>query len=255
MTARAPEFHPETSVVTRTGRDVRRCRVTFPVSVALHASGAVALAIVPLLAPDVLPDAVVARAFFVEPITAPPPPPPPPPPAARPSATPRADAPRPSPADSRFVAPVEVPAEIRAEDALDLGAPGGVPGGVEGGVPGGVIGGIVGGLPDASPPPPERAPIRVGGHVKEPTRVRHVDPAYPEVAIKARVQGIVIIEAVIDTLGRVRGARILRGVPILDEAALTAVRDWVYTPTLLDGVPTPIVMTVTVTFRLRNAPA
>jgi protein TonB len=92
----------------------------------------------------------------------------------------------------------------------------------------------------------------VGGEIREPVKVRHVDPAYPKVAMKALVEGIVIIEAVIDARGRVSETRILRSVPILDEAALEAVRQWEYTPTLLDGVPTAVVMTITVTFRLKR---
>jgi protein TonB len=71
----------------------------------------------------------------------------------------------------------------------------------------------------------------------------------------ARVEGIVIIEAVIDDRGGVAETRILRGVPVLDDAALEAVRQWTYTPTLLNGVPTPVVMTITVTFRLQQMAA
>jgi protein TonB len=65
------------------------------------------------------------------------------------------------------------------------------------------------------------------------------------------VEGVVIIEAVIGTDGRVQQARVLRSKPLLDEAALTAVRQWVFTPTLLNGVPVPLIMTVTVNFTLR----
>jgi periplasmic protein TonB len=61
---------------------------------------------------------------------------------------------------------------------------------------------------------------------------------------------VVILECVVDTLGHVQEARVLRGIPLLDEAALAAVRQWVYSTTLVDGVPVPVVMTVTVTFRL-----
>ena len=70
-------------------------------------------------------------------------------------------------------------------------------------------------------------------------------------AIAARVEGTVIIEAVIDTDGRVQSARVLRSIPLLDTAALTAVGQWAYSPSLLNGVPVPVIMTVTVTFRLR----
>jgi protein TonB len=96
-------------------------------------------------------------------------------------------------------------------------------------------------------------PVRVGGDVREPRKILDVTPVYPQLATRARVEGIVIIEATIDTRGRVVNASVLRGVPVLEEAALEAVRKWVYTPTLLDGVPTPVIMTVTVRFRLSNA--
>jgi protein TonB len=102
------------------------------------------------------------------------------------------------------------------------------------------------------PPPPQRsdAPIRPGGSVKPPDRIAYAKPDYPQIAISARVSGSVIIEAIIGTDGVVRDARVLRSIPLLDEAALRAVRQWRYTPTLLNGVPVAVIMTVTVTFTL-----
>jgi protein TonB len=230
----------------------KRRGVAVPVSASLHASAAVALALVPLFLAGALPQpAGDIRAFFAEPLAAPLPPPPPPPPAARAAVAPR-PAPKAPTVASGFVAPIEVPEEIRPEQGLDLGVEGGVPGGVEGGVPGGVVGGVVGGLPDA-PPPPAATPVRVGGDVREPRKVLDAAPVYPDLAVKAHLEGIVIIEATIDAHGRVVDARLLRSVPMLDEAALEAVRKWVYTPTLLSGVPTPVVMTVTVNFQLKAA--
>jgi protein TonB len=230
----------------------RRRGVAVPVSVGLHTGAAVALAFVPLLLASTVPEpASDMRAFFAEPLSAMPAPPPPPPPAAARSAVTAREAPR-TTTPAGFVAPIEVPEEVRPEKGLDLGGvEGGVPGGVEGGVPGGVVGGIVGGLPDA-PPPPAAKPVRVGGDVREPRKVMDVAPVYPDLALRAHVQGIVIIEATIDVHGRVVDAKVLRSVPMLDEAALEAVRRWVYTPTLLSGVPTPVVMTVTVNFSLRH---
>ncbi len=241
-----------------TGSDpaVRRRRgIAVPVSLALHAAAAVAIVVVPLLLSDSLPEPGGGiRAFFAEPIAAPPPPPPPPPAARAAAVAPVAPKAREA-APAGFVAPIEVPTEIRPEESLDLGGiEGGMPGGVEGGVPGGVVGGVVGGLPDAPPPPPAKA-VRVGGDIREPRKVVDVDPVYPDLALKAGVQGIVIIEATLDARGRVVNATVLRGVPMLDEAALEAVRRWVYTPTLLGGVPTPVIMTVTVRFRLKKAPS
>jgi len=128
----------------------------------------------------------------------------------------------------------------------------GVAGGVEGGVPGGVVGGVVGGLPSAPPPPPPpQQPIRVGGAIKQPNKIKNVNPVYPPIAQSARVSGVVIIEATIGPDGRVRDAKVLRSIPLLDQAALDAVKQWVFTPTLLNGVPVPVIMTVTVNFTLQ----
>ena len=100
------------------------------------------------------------------------------------------------------------------------------------------------------PPPPLRA-VRVGGTIKEPAKLRNVSPVYPDLAKQARVQGVVILEATISPRGKVTEVRVLRGVPLLDEAAIAAVKQWEYTPTLLNGVPVPVIMTVTVWFRLQ----
>jgi periplasmic protein TonB len=223
----------------------KRNAVMLPVSITLHAAGALALIVIPVLMADANPEVSSGvRAFLVEPLSVAPPPPPP---AARPAVAPHV-VPKPQPVQQAFVAPVEVPTQITPEQSLDLGAENGAPGGVEGGVPGGVVGGIVGGLPEA--PPPAAAPVRVGGSVREPKRIVAVQPAYPELAQKARLQGMVIIEATINERGRVVNATLLSGLPMLNEAALEAVKKWVYSPTLVNGVPTPIIMTVTVHFKL-----
>jgi protein TonB len=147
-------------------------------------------------------------------------------------------------------APVEAPKNIVPE-APSAAIGEGVPGGVEGGVPGGTIGGVVGGLPEAPPPPPPAAPVRVGGNIKTPTKTKHVPPVYPPIAQSARVSGVVIIEATIGADGRVKDAKVLRSIPLLDQSALDAVKQWVFTPTLLNGVPVPVIMTVTVNFTLQ----
>jgi protein TonB len=221
---------------------------TIPVSLLLHVVVLAAIVVVPLLASDQIPEpASAVKAFFVEPLAAPPPPPPPPPPAARAAVVPKVQ-PKPVVQQNAFVAPVEVPQDIKPEESLDLGVEGGV-GGVEGGVPGGVVGGVVGGLPDAPPPPPQQA-VRVGGQIKEPKKLKSVNPEYPAIAKQARVQGVVILECTISPQGKVTEVKVLRGIPLLDEAAITAVKQWVYTPTLLNGVPVPVIMTVTVNFKL-----
>ncbi len=106
------------------------------------------------------------------------------------------------------------------------------------------------GIVPPPPPPNPAAPIRPGGKVKPPDRVSYAKPDYPALAISARVSGSVIIEAILGADGVVRDARVLRSIPLLDDAALRAVRQWRYTPTLLNGVPVAVIMTVTVTFTL-----
>jgi protein TonB len=102
-----------------------------------------------------------------------------------------------------------------------------------------------------APPPPRKDPIRPGGDVKPPTRVTYVDPIYPRIAVAAKVEGYVILEATIDETGVVRDAKVLRSVPLLDQSAIDAVMKWRYTPTRLNGQPVPILLTVTVVFTLR----
>jgi protein TonB len=221
---------------------------TLPVSIALHLIVLLVVIVVPLLTSEELPEPTSAvRAFFVEPAAPPPPPPPPPPPAPKAVVQPKVQ-PKPVIQEApKFTAPVQVPEQIKPEEGINLGVQGGVSGGVEGGVPGGVVGGVVGGLPDA--PPPTQA-VRVGGQIKEPKKLKNVPPAYPDIAKQARVQGVVILECTISPQGKVTDVKVLRGIPLLDQAAVDAVKQWVYTPTLLNGVPVPVIMTVTVNFKL-----
>jgi TonB family protein len=106
---------------------------------------------------------------------------------------------------------------------------------------------VVGGGVEAPP-----GTLRVGGNIKTPTKILDVRPVYPALAQSARVSGMVIAEILVGTDGAVQDARILRSIPLLDQAALDAVRQWQFTPTLLNGVPTPVIMTVTVNFTLQE---
>ena len=103
----------------------------------------------------------------------------------------------------------------------------------------------------ATPPPPVTKPLPIGGNIKEPSKIHHVRPVYPAIAQNAKISGIVIIEATIGRDGTVIETKVLRSVPLLDQAALDAVKQWRFTPTLLNGVPVPVVMTVTVNFTLQ----
>jgi protein TonB len=93
-------------------------------------------------------------------------------------------------------------------------------------------------------------PIRVGGEIKPPTQTKRVTPPYPTEAQAAGVQGIVIMEATIGADGKVTDVRVLRSIPLLDQAAMDAVRQFEYTPTVINGVAVPVLMTVTVNFAL-----
>ena len=95
---------------------------------------------------------------------------------------------------------------------------------------------------------------RVGGAMQPPKKLKDVPPDYPPLAQEARVQGVVIMEVRIDEHGMVGDVRTLRSIPLLDQAAIDAVKQWQYTPTLMNGVAVPVRMTVTVNFSLRQAP-
>ncbi len=113
------------------------------------------------------------------------------------------------------------------------------------------------GAPPAPPPSPAAqpvatTPIRLHSGMTAPIKMVDTTPVYPAIAQSARVEGVVILEAVIDTQGRVESARILRSIPLLDQAALDAVRQWRFTAARLNGDAVPVVMTVTVNFTLHE---
>ncbi len=91
-------------------------------------------------------------------------------------------------------------------------------------------------------------PVRPGGRIMEPRKIKDVKPVYPAIAQSAGVSGEVVIEATIGSNGRVTDAKVLRSIPLLDKAALDAVRQWEYLPTMLNGSPVPVLVTVTVNF-------
>jgi protein TonB len=202
-----------------------------------------------------LPEIPTMIAFVAE-MPAPPPPPPPPPPAPAPPQP--AERVRSVPTTGDFTVPIEVPTGIVAESGISMGVDQGMPGGVDGGIPGGVVGGIVGGIVTdvaPSPPPPlvpqKLAPVRVGGDVKAPELIYRVEPIYPDIAVLANVTGIVILEATIDERGQAVNVVVLRSKKLLDKAAVDAVKQWQYTPLLLNGVPRAFILTVTLNFSIR----
>jgi protein TonB len=118
-------------------------------------------------------------------------------------------------------------------------------------VVGGVVGGVMGGIVTDTAPPPQAAPLRVGGDVKAPVKISSVDPTYPEVARKARIAGIVIVECTINKNGDVTDVRVLKPLPFgLDQAAVDAVRRWKFRPGTLNGQPVDGLYNLTVNFKL-----
>ena len=217
---------------------------TLGFSIFIHLLLIGALVISPIVANDVLPEPRRAVEFIeVRPME--PPSIPPPPRGGGQSGTKMSDL---------RAAPVVVPDVLRAEtrfetfEAMDPGT------GDPRGVPYGGEGSIATDVPEPPPPPTPKpsTPIRAGGAIHRPQRIRDVAPVYPSIARTARVEGTVILDAVIGEDGRVRNLRVLRSIPLLDQAAIDAVRQWLFTPTLLNGEPVPVVMTVTVTFTLQR---
>jgi TonB family protein len=94
-------------------------------------------------------------------------------------------------------------------------------------------------------------PVRLGGEIKPPKKLYDVRPVYPPIAQVGRVEGVVIVEGVLDAGGRVAAVRVVRSIPLLDEAALEAVRQWQFEPPLVDGQPRAVLMTTTVNFKLQ----
>ena len=161
--------------------------------------------------------------------------------------------PSPVPAAVQTV-PLEAPPAVIAEKEVPAVAappsPLGVPGGI-GTVPSLQGVGIGNSTLSVPPPPEEQRPRRVGGDIKPPERSVYKAPQYPPAAQSARIEGTVTLEAIIDAEGVVQNVKVIGSVPLLDRAAIEAVQQWRYSPTRLNGVAIPIIMTVRVTFTLR----
>lgn len=199
---------------------------------------------------------------FVSFLTAPPPPPPPPPP---PAAVVIKAVPKEFDTGA-LTQPVAIPdqvaiieEDIAAPSAGIAGVIGGVPGGSVGGTVGGVLGSIISSAPTAAPPPPppppvkKKAPpkrIRVGGNVAKARLTRQVRPQYPPLARQARIQGTVKLSAIIAKDGSIQKLEVMSGHPLLVPAALSAVKQWRYRPTLLNGEAVEVLTNIDVNFTL-----
>lgn len=233
--------------------------VSWPVSVAGHVIVAALIVLIPIFWQDAPPEHTdYIRALLYNP------PPPPPPPLPKGSAVvEKQEAPKPvtpemQPSKPEFTAPVEKPAEepVKPEagtpdieqngspNGSDMGVPEGmevgVEGGVVGGVPGGVIGGVIGGTGD----------IPVTDYDQPPRPIKQTRPVYPQDAFIKKIEGVVEVEILIDATGRVRPLRVQRSVPLLDQAAIDSVRQWVFAPAMKNGRPVATVAVAPVTFRI-----
>jgi protein TonB len=222
------------------GRTRRRLSV-LPVSIAAHAI-ALGLFLIGPLAGTLDVPAIVSplQAARYMPTIAPPAPPPPSLPREAPPVT--------------TSAPLEAPSEIAPEQpaAPSRSADGGLESsiGVDAGPP--LVIGLENTAPVPVPPPPPPPKLARVGHqgIREPKKIVHVAPEYPVIAQRAGVEGTVILEAILDATGRVDRLRVIKSQMLLDDAAMRAVQQWRYSPTELNGVPVPVLMTITVRFTL-----
>jgi len=244
-------------LATGTTTTLRRSPLQWAAATGLHIVILAALIIVPLYTTGT----IQLESYKDTPLAAPPAAPPPPPPAAA-----RAVAPHITSTHAnltykfgKLTAPAKIPRTVsldNAAEAPDLGGVvGGVPGGVAGGQLGGSLGGVIGGTGTSIPIPPPQPPaakriIRVGSSLKAPRQTYSVQPEYPVLARQTHVSGTVVVNAVVDEHGNVVGARALSGHPLLIPAALKAVLQWKYEPTLLNGTPVAVEMELTVHFQL-----
>ncbi len=210
------------------------------------------LILVPLIYTEALPKQQLMT-FLVAP---PPPPPPPPPPAA--TQVVKVVKAVSEIVEGQLRTPTKIPekvAMIKEEEAPPPsmgtgGVVGGVPGGVPGGSVGGVIGGIVSSTPVAVPKVAVPTRVRVSQGVTEGLLIHKVQPTYPPLARQARIQGQVILTAVISKGGTIEGLKLVQGHPMLAPAAIDAVKQWRYKPYILNGEPVEVETQITVNFTL-----
>ena len=214
--------------------------------------------LVPLMFTEELP-----KGKLLTMLIAPPPPPPPPPPAAEAVRKIVKQIQTDMLNTGQLRTPTRIPQKvqlIKEEEAPPpMAATSGVVGGVPGGIPGGQLGGVIGGIvnatsnlavPKFAPVVPQR--VRISQGVTKGLLIRRVEPSYPTLARAARVQGEVILSAVISVNGEIENLQLVSGHPMLVPAALTAVKQWRYKPYLLNGQPTEVETTITVIFTLSS---
>jgi periplasmic protein TonB len=251
----------ESALVTQRSKRTRWQQLAGRVSLIAHVVIVAAIVFVPIFLPEELPEQGDRRVVFFD---APPPPPPPMqrgssmrPEQVKPEPTKKISENTPKP---DFVAPIETPQPqekplepekgVKPEDQFGsetgsdlgdaLGMEGGVEGGVVGGVPGGVLGGMIGGTGTGA----------VMDFDSPPRVIKQARPQYPQDAFVKKIEGTVLIEALVDSQGRVARARVIQSVPLLDAAALQAVYQWVFQPAMKHGRPVATIIHMPVAFRI-----
>lgn len=221
--------------------------------------------VIPVMFVAQLPKLELATELIAPPLPAPPPPPAPPAEAMRTHAAarpvprtfvlPKTATPAPIPQQVPLIA--EAPPSLSGLTAPTAGIQGGIPGGVLGGILGGSLGGVIGAPPAPPAPPAQPAPvakapaqIRVGGEVQAARLTHEVTPVYPQIARQARVSGVVQLAAIIAPNGTVKNLHVISGNPLLVDAAVSAVKQWTYRPTYLNGKPVEVATDVDVKFTL-----
>ena len=237
----------EDSLIESGGRLKTKRGRTTTISFILEAVIIIIMILIPLMFTEALPDAM--RMTF---LAAPPPPPPPPPPPAIVHIVHQVET---DIVNNQLRTPTKIPKKIEkvVEDEApppQMGVVGGVPGGVPGGSMGGVIGGIIGNTPTAVPKIAVQR-VRVSAGVSQGLLLRKTTPTYPQMAKIARVQGAVVLAAIIGKDGSIQNLHVVSTAsPLLNQAAMDAVREWKYRPYILDGEPVEVDTTVTVNFVL-----
>jgi len=239
----------EDSLVESGGRLKSKQKATTALSFVLQILFIGILVLLPLIFTEALPKQQLMT-FLV----APPPPPPPPPPAAAPIKIVKIQ----SELDNgQLRTPTAIPKKIEMikEDEPPpntgvAGVVGGVPGGVPGGAMGGVLGSVIGNVPTAVPKAAAPQRVRVSQGVSQGLLIHKVQPQYPPLARQARIQGTVVLQALIGKDGAIQNLHVVSGHPMLTGAALDAVKQWRYKPYYLNGEPVEVETTINVNFTL-----
>ncbi|MGB9103606.1 MAG: TonB family protein [Terriglobales bacterium] len=241
----------EDSLIESGGRRGGKRGATTLLSFVLQAILLGILILIPLIYTEALPKQQLMT-FLVAP---PPPPPPPPPPAAQQIKVVKQIISEIN--NGQLRTPTKIPEKvqmIKEEEAPPVAGIGGVVGGVPGGIPGGTMGGVIGGIISSTPvavpkvATPQR--VRVSQGVSQGLLIHQVKPLYPPLARQARIQGTVVLQAVIAKDGSIQGLHVVSGHPMLTGAAVEAVKLWRYKPYFLNGEPVEVETVVTVNFTL-----